>query len=84
MLESLLFSIIENLASKDCSLSAQDWQAIVCEALAGSAPAQYIVATAFEKSGDTLRADDWYLFSAKQGYYPAISKLRSIRGNSVA
>jgi TPR repeat protein len=84
MSEAQVLSALQSLAGESCALSPQDWPAVASEALAGSASAQYIVATAFEKTGDPLRAEDWYLRSARQGYSPAASKLLPSRHGSVA
>jgi hypothetical protein len=44
----------------------EDWRAIASEARAGSAPAQYIVATAFEGLGDFTQVRNWYKRSASR------------------
>lgn len=49
---------------------------ILCEAEDGSAPAQFIVASALEKSGGFDAALEWYRLSARQGYRPAQERLR--------
>jgi len=56
-------------------LERHDWRSVSREALSGSAPAQYIVATGFEELGDDTQAQEWYQLSAAQGYLPAMSKL---------
>ncbi len=71
-----LFLRLQSLAGENCSLTEADWEAIVSEALAGSAPAQFIVATAFERTGDTMRAEEWYVRAAEQGYLPAVRLVR--------
>jgi TPR repeat protein len=67
---------LQSLAGENCSLTDEEWEAIASEALGGSAPAQFIVATAFEKTGDKLRAEEWYVRAARQGYLPAVRLVR--------
>lgn len=57
------------------SLDPEICDSIASEAFAGSAPAQYIVATAFENLGDMRQARQWFELSAVQGYAPAVVKL---------
>lgn len=49
---------------------------ILCEAEDGSAPAQFIVASAVERAGCFEDALEWYRLSARQGYRPAQERLR--------
>jgi TPR repeat protein len=49
------------------------WNSIASEALAGSAPAQYIVATAFKELGNMTQAREWFELSAAQGHAPALA-----------
>jgi len=72
------------LASKSPAFATEDWQAIASEALAGSAPAQYIVATAFEGLGDFTQARDWYEQSAARQYRPAVSRLATLQSGTAA
>lgn len=75
---SALLSALQSLAGKNSVLDQQDWRSIASEALTGSAPAQYIVATAFEKLGNFTEALAWYEKSAAQGHLPALSKLEKL------
>ena len=86
MLDDLaeILSALQELGEANSPLDYQDWQDIANEALSGSAPAQYIVATAFEKSGDRKRAADWFRRSARQGYSPAAHKTPPADRSSVA
>ena len=66
------------LSSSGSGLAIEDWKAIASDALAGSAPAQYLVAVAFERLGDFSQAAYWYARSAAQLFSPAISKLGAL------
>jgi len=79
-----VFSMIKRFSGTNSLLSDADWAAVASEALAGSAPAQYIVGAAYEKIGDTPRAEQWLQHAASQGYPPAISELSSIRRRTTA
>jgi TPR repeat protein len=80
----LILDALQFLASKSSAFALEDWRAIASEALAGSAPAQYIVATAFEGLGDFTRARDWYKQSAAQQYRPAALRLAALQSGSAA
>ncbi len=80
----LILDALQFLASKNPAFVMEEWQAIACQALAGSAPAQYIVATAFEGRGDFAQARDWYEQSAAQHYRPAILRLVTLHSDSAA
>ena len=82
-LEKLLLEVLKT-ASQSGALQSQDWAAIASEAVNGCAPAQYIVATAFEKQGNLSGAKEWYERSAAQQYPPAVSKLALLKRNSAA
>lgn len=73
--KSAVLAALRALMAKGDLFERQDWQSVSREALSGSAPAQYIVATGFEELGDDTQAEEWYQLSAAQGYLPAISKL---------
>lgn len=66
------------LASNGSGFAIEDWKAIAADALAGSAPAQYLVTTAFESLGDFSEAAYCYAQSAAQLFSPAISKLGAL------
>ena len=66
------------LSSNGSGLAIEDWEAIASDALAGSAPAQYLVAVAFERLGDFSQAAYWYARSAAQLFSPAMSKLGAL------
>ncbi len=70
-----VLSILQALAIEHDSIEPEIWNSIAGEALAGSAPAQYIVATAFEERGDMRQAQEWFELSAAQGHNPALVKL---------
>jgi TPR repeat protein len=72
-----LLSALQSLAIEHGSLEPEIWIFIASEALAGSAPAQYIVATAFESLGDMKQAREWFELSAAKGHAPALVKLSS-------
>ena len=74
--ENTLTMTLRSLATENEVLKPEDWDAIVTEAEANCAPAQYIVGAAFEKIGDSVHARDWYQRSAKQQFPPALAKLR--------
>lgn len=80
----LILDALQSLASRTPAFAMEDWRAIASEALAGSAPAQYIVATAFEGLGDFTQARDWYEQSAAQQYRPAVSRLAALQSGSAA
>ena len=66
------------LSNNGSGLAIEDWKAIASDALAGSAPAQYLVAAAFERLGDFSQAAYWYGRSAAQLFSPAMSKLAAL------
>jgi hypothetical protein len=72
-----VLAALRALTAEGDLLELQDWQSVASEAFAGSAPAQYIVATGFEELGNASQAREWYALSAAQGYLPALSKLTS-------
>jgi hypothetical protein len=82
--QGLILDTLQFLASQNPAFVMEDWRAIASEALAGSAPAQYIVATAFEGLGDLTQARDWYGQSAAQQYHPAVSRLAALQSGSAA
>lgn len=82
--QDLILGALQFLASKTPAFVLEDWRAIASEALAGSAPAQYVVATAFEGLGDLPQARDWYERSAAQHYPPAVSRLTARHSGSAA
>ena len=82
--QGLILDALQCLASNSPAFSIEDWRAIASEALSGSAPAQYIVATAFEERGDLTQARDWYERSAAQHYHPAVSRLAALQSGSAA
>ncbi len=73
--KSAVLAALRALMAEGDLLERHDWRSVSREALSGSAPAQYIVATGFEELGDDTQAQEWYQLSAEQGYLPAISKL---------
>ena len=74
-LEPAVLAALRALATENDVLEGQDWQVVAQEALSGSAPAQYIVASGLEQLGDVIQARKWYQLSAAQGYLPAVSRL---------
>ena len=82
--QGLILDALQFLASKTPAFVLEDWRAIASEALAGSAPAQYVVATAFEGLGDFTQARAWYERSATQQYRPAVSRLAALHSGSAA
>lgn len=84
MPEQTVLAALQSLAGEDSALAEKDWQAIAAEALRGSAPAQYIVATGFEKLGDITQALAWYEKSAIQRYSPARAKLKKLKADPAA
>jgi TPR repeat protein len=71
------------LLARDCPVfGAETWRVIASEAVVGSAPAQYIVAKAFEDLGDCTKAREWYERSAAKQYRPAISRLATLCSGS--
>ena len=79
-----ILNTLQLLASKSPAFTSEDWRAVASAALAGSAPAQYIVATAFEALGDFTQARDWYKLASAQHYRPAVSKLAALQSGSAA
>ena len=77
-------SVVLRKSSAGDLLAAQDWNAIAAEAVKGCAPAEYMVAAAFEKQGDLGSAQQWYQRSAAQQYSPAASKLAQLKRGSAA
>jgi TPR repeat protein len=75
--ESAVLSALQTLAMEHSSLEPEIWHSIAIEALSGSAPAQYIVATALEELGNMRQAQEWFERSAAQGHAPALAKLAS-------
>jgi TPR repeat protein len=73
--EDPVLSTLQALASEHGS--PEIWNSIAGEALAGSAPAQYIVATIFETLGNMRQAQEWFELSAAKGHAPALVKLSS-------
>jgi len=82
-LERSLSAVLRETSESDL-LAAQDWAAIAAEAVKGAAPAEYIVAAAFEKQGDLGSARRWYQRSAAQQYAPAAAKLAQLDRGSAA
>jgi len=74
--ESAVLSALQALTMEHL-LEPEIWQSIAAEALSGVAPAQYIVATAFEELGNMRQAREWFELSAAQGHAPALAKLAS-------
>jgi TPR repeat protein len=74
-----VLATLQSLAIEHGSLEPEVWHSIAGEALAGSAPAQYIVATIFENLGDMRQAQQWFELSAAKGHAPALVKLSSYR-----
>ncbi len=70
-----VLSALQVLAIEHDSLEPEIWHSIAGEAFAGSAPAQYIVATIFENLGDMRQAQEWFELSAAKGHAPALVKL---------
>jgi TPR repeat protein len=77
-----ILEALQSLASKNSAFAMEDWRAIASEARAGSAPAQYIVATAFEGLGDFTQVRNWYKRSATQQYRPAVLRLAVLQSGS--
>jgi TPR repeat protein len=71
--ESAVLSALQTLAIEHSSLEPDIWHSIASEAIAGSAPAQYIVAIALEDLGNMAQAREWFELSAAQGYAPALA-----------
>jgi TPR repeat protein len=76
-LESSVLLALQALAIEHRLLEPDIWHSIAREAIAGSAPAQCIVAIALEGLGDMKQAREWFELSAAQGYAPALAKLAS-------
>jgi TPR repeat protein len=74
-LESSVLLALQALAIEHRSLEPEIWRSIAREAIAGNAPAQYIVATTVEHFGNMTQAREWLELSAAQGYAPALAKL---------
>jgi TPR repeat protein len=55
---------------------------ILTEAEEDNAPAQFIVASALERSCGMDNAVDWYQRAAHQGYRPALERLRRFHPNA--
>jgi TPR repeat protein len=83
ILEGLL-DALQFLSSNGSGLAIEDWKAIASDALAGSAPAQYLVAAAFERLDDFSQAYYWYARSAAQLNRLALSRLVAIQSASAA
>jgi hypothetical protein len=79
-----LIDALQFLSSNGSGLAIEDWKAIASDALAGSAPAQYLVAAAFERLGDFSQARDWYARSAAQLNSLALSRLVALQPASAA
>jgi TPR repeat protein len=60
-------------------LEVPDWTTITEEALDGYAPAQYLVAAAFEEQGNLAGAQEWYQRSAAQGCSAAAAKITQLK-----
>jgi len=72
-----MLSALQSFAIEHSSLEPEIWHSIASEAIAGSAPAQYIVASAFEELGNITHAQEWLALSAAKGHAPALAKLAS-------
>ena len=83
ILEGLL-DALQFLSGNGSGFAIEDWKAIASDALAGSAPAQYLVAVAFERLGDFQKAYYWYARSAAQQYHLALSRLVALQPASAA
>lgn len=72
--------LLEMIAAglQEFGLEADLVDPILTEAEDGSAPAQFIVASALEKSCGSAEATQWYQLSARQGYRPALERLRRL------
>jgi hypothetical protein len=79
-----LLDALQFLSSNGSGFAIEDWKAIASDALAGSAPAQYLVAAAFERLGDFSQARDWFARSAAQQYSLALSRLVDLQSASAA
>lgn len=55
---------------------------ILTEAEDGSAPAQFIVGSAVERSCGATEAIPWYQLAARQGYQPALERLRRLNSHA--
>jgi len=75
--ENAVLSALQALAIEHSSLEPEIWHSIASEAIAGNAPAQYIVAITLEHSGKMTQAREWFELSAAQRYAPALAKLAS-------
>jgi hypothetical protein len=74
-----LLDALQFLSSNGSGYAIEDWKAIAFDALAGSAPAQYLIAAAFERLGDFSQAGYWYARSAAQLFSPAMSRLVALQ-----
>jgi TPR repeat protein len=74
-----LLDALQFLSSNGSGYAIEDWKAIAFDALAGSAPAQYLIAAAFERLGDFSQAGYWYARSAAQRFSPAVSRLVALQ-----
>jgi len=68
-----MLSALQAFAIGHSSLEPEIWRSIADEAIAGSAPAQYMVAIALEDLGNMTQAREWFELSAAQGYAPALA-----------
>ena len=75
--KNAVLAALQALAIRHSWLETEIWHSIAVEALAGIAPAQYIVATAFEELDNLRQAREWFELSAAQAYAPALAKLAS-------
>jgi TPR repeat protein len=82
--EMAVLSALQVLAIVHISLEPEIWHSIAVEALSGIAPAQYIVATAFEELGNMSKAREWFELAAAQGHTPALIKLAHYGASPVA
>jgi len=76
--ESAMSLALQAFAIDRSSLEPGIWHSIADEAIAGSAPAQYIVAIALEDLGNMTQAREWFELSAAQGHPPALAKLAKL------
>jgi TPR repeat protein len=72
-----MLSALQALVVEHSLLEPEIWHSIAVAALSGIAPAQYIVATAFEELGNLKQASEWFELSAAQKHAPALVKLAS-------
>jgi len=76
--ESAMSLALQAFAIDRSSLEPEIWHSIADEAIAGSAPAQYMVAIALEDLGNMTQAREWFELSAAQGHAPALAKLAKL------